>query len=247
MQKKKRSAMLSKTFFFVVAMGIGFGIEHKIAESKIEKERSVAQGKMSALNKKMVLLQKQMTMEKYEKFEAAAAPVEVQCKASQHVSQQVSQKAPDKESAEKKNLIAKLEKLSKDLQDMDVKTKYYDEQLGSSKVELAEMKANSKNLYSELNMVLAEKKTFETQMKKTEADRDDKLKNLKIAKVEFTQCSQHNAELALLAEDLVEKYRNKGFGSLFLEKEPITGIKKIDLDKIVQQYSSKIKEKKIAN
>jgi hypothetical protein len=45
-----------------------------------------------------------------------------------------------------------------------------------------------------------------------------------------------------IANELVDKYKDKGvFGSV-LAKEPLTGVKKVELEHLVQEYGDKIEE-----
>ena len=76
----------------------------------------------------------------------------------------------------------------------------------------------------------------------------------RIAKVEaernttnqkYDQCAVNNARLYVIAEELIERYENRGFVSGLLEKEPLTQIKRVELERLVQDYKDKIDQQKV--
>jgi len=59
------------------------------------------------------------------------------------------------------------------------------------------------------------------------------------------RCQTHNARLCVIADELVEKYKNKGITSSILQKEPFTQLEKVEIEEIVQEYKEKIEEQKL--
>ncbi|MEZ4601754.1 MAG: hypothetical protein R2940_18340 [Syntrophotaleaceae bacterium] len=79
-------------------------------------------------------------------------------------------------------------------------------------------------------------------------DKSDKLaatgqqleKKLQYTTGQRDRCTAHNAELSAAASDLLDAYENKGVFSALLAKEPITGLKKIEVEHLVQNYRQKV-------
>ncbi len=50
------------------------------------------------------------------------------------------------------------------------------------------------------------------------------------------RCRTDNAKLASLADELMEKFREKGVVDSLLQKEPVTQIKRVELEEMLQKY-----------
>lgn len=73
-------------------------------------------------------------------------------------------------------------------------------------------------------------------------DLTDKLERSKSA---HNKCIEHNARLCTIAGELIEKYKNKGVGDAIAQKEPFTQVKKIELEKLIQEYTDRIEDEKV--
>ena len=58
-------------------------------------------------------------------------------------------------------------------------------------------------------------------------------------------CITHNKTLAGLADELVAAYKDKGVGTALLQKEPLTQVKRVEMEKLVSEYRDKIDQQKI--
>jgi septal ring factor EnvC (AmiA/AmiB activator) len=114
---------------------------------------------------------------------------------------------------------------------LEMKVKELDEASAKTKKELQEMERSSKDLDREVKKVTGEKQALQAELKKKDQD--------------FGQCVTNNAELCIIADELLKKYQNKGIGAVILQKEPLTQIEKVELEKIVQQYQEEIGQRKI--
>jgi hypothetical protein len=81
-------------------------------------------------------------------------------------------------------------------------------------------------------------------LKKTAGEKQALQADLKRTTRELGTCSSNNADLALIAEELVKRYKNKGFGAVLLEKEPLTQVRKVELEQLTNQYLEDIAQKK---
>ena len=86
-----------------------------------------------------------------------------------------------------------------------------------------------------------QKQTFQTLQ-----EREKELKQLTVdSQRKYDQCADHNARLYVIAQELIRKYESKGVVGSLLEKEPITQIKKVELEKLKQDYKDKIDQQKL--
>jgi hypothetical protein len=63
---------------------------------------------------------------------------------------------------------------------------------------------------------------------------------------EIERLRVHNAKLVVIAEELIVRYEKKGTGKILLENEPLTQLKKIEFEKMRQEYYDRI-DKEIAS
>lgn len=53
-------------------------------------------------------------------------------------------------------------------------------------------------------------------------------------------CETHNAKLLQVNQDLLGQYENKGFLDSLMQREPVTGLKGVELENIVQDYQERL-------
>ena len=56
------------------------------------------------------------------------------------------------------------------------------------------------------------------------------------------QCASNNESLGRIAEELIGKYKDKKLFDVILQKEPVTQIKRVELERLDQEYRDKIKK-----
>ena len=59
-------------------------------------------------------------------------------------------------------------------------------------------------------------------------------------------CTTHNQRLADLSGELLARYRDRGFFDVLLAKEPVTGLRRVELEKLEQDYRGKIRDERLA-
>jgi chromosome segregation ATPase len=62
---------------------------------------------------------------------------------------------------------------------------------------------------------------------------------------QLANCVENNERLCLITEELVEKYENKGVTGSLMRLEPFTQIEKVELEKLVQEYTDRIEKERI--
>jgi chromosome segregation ATPase len=86
-----------------------------------------------------------------------------------------------------------------------------------------------------------ERQTFQTLQ-----EREKELRQLtEESHRQYDRCAEHNARLCTIAGDLIRKYESKGVVKTLLTNEPFTQIKKVELEKLVQEYKDKIDKEKL--
>jgi chromosome segregation ATPase len=79
----------------------------------------------------------------------------------------------------------------------------------------------------------------------------ENLQNLEAQRQETTQtlrrCATHNSRLVEISEELVEKYKQKKCTASLLQNEPFTGVKKVELEHLMQEYSERIDKARFDN
>ena len=82
----------------------------------------------------------------------------------------------------------------------------------------------------DLKRLVVEKKTLRSEVRKE--------------RQKLHRCETGNARVCLIANELIEKYRDKGLGSVLMQKEPLTRLKKVELERFIQEYKEKIEEQR---
>lgn len=228
---------LPKNIIPIAALIIGLIVGLGIGQIQIKKEQKVSQDKVKEANRKIAFIQKKVLEEKSE----AVASVEQKC--------QRDLDKLDKLQNEKKTLEAQLVKSTEQAHRLEMKVKESDEANAKAKEvfartkketdetaartakKLQETERTNKDLDREVKKITGEKQTLQAELKKKAQD--------------LGRCASNNAELCSIAEDLLNKYKHKGLGAVLMEKEPITQIKKVELEKLSQQYREEIEQQKI--
>jgi hypothetical protein len=85
----------------------------------------------------------------------------------------------------------------------------------------------------------------EMEIKRLSAEQQALQANLKKHQEGLERCEGNNARLCIIAGDILEKYEKKGVFTSISQNEPFTQLKKVELEKYVQEYSQLIEQEKI--
>jgi len=223
----KQIPQLQKIIIPIVAIVIGLIIGLGVGHLQMKKEQKIFQDKIKEANKKITFIQKKMEEEKTE----ATASLEQKC-----------QSDLNKLLNEKKALGGQLVKLKEQAHSLEAKIeakiKEADELTAKNKKELQDAgkkydqaSQHNKDLEHDLKKVKGEKDALQAQLKKTNQN--------------LSSCDVNNAKLCVIGEELVKAYKNKGVKDAILEKEPLTQIKKVELEQLAQKYKEEIEQQKI--
>jgi myosin protein heavy chain len=216
---------IQKIIVPTVALAIGLTIGLGTGYFQIKKEQKISQGKIAEANKKVAFMQKRMTEEKSE----SASSLEQQYRSDL-----------EKIEKEKAALGGQVGKFKAQVQTLEVKISETEKDAARLQKELQEQGSKyahvvqqNKDLDGSLKKVTGEKQALHAGLQKTTKD--------------LGQCAANNARLSVLSEELLKKYRNKGLGTILIANEPLTQIKKVELEKLTQQYQEEIEQQKIKN
>lgn len=95
------------------------------------------------------------------------------------------------------------------------------------------------NLREESNRIIREKNEQNSALT---GERDRLSTSLQQETFQNKRCREHNGRFAQLSEELVHQYENKGVLKSLGEIEPFTQLKKVELEKMCQEYRDKIDE-----
>jgi chromosome segregation ATPase len=195
-----------------------------VGQVQINKEQKICQDRIKEANKKVAFFQKKMAEDKTEAM-AALEQSEQKCRVELDKLQLTLRN-------ERKSLTGQVRALKEQAQKLEMQAKASAEELAGKKKELREMERNNKELEQGLKKTTGEKQALQTELKKTTQD--------------LAHCASNNAELCIIAEELLTKYRNKGVGAAILEREPLFQVKKVELEQLTQKYREEIEQQKIS-
>ena len=223
----KQIPQLQKIIIPIVAIVIGLSIGLGVGHLQLKKEQKIFQDKIKESGKKMAFIQKKMAEEKDE----ATSSLGQKC-----------QSDADKLQNDKKALSAQLAKLKEQKKDLDArietKNKETEDVIAKNKKDLQE--AGKK-----YDQAIQQNKDLERNLKKVNGEKDNLQAQLKKTTKALKSCKENNAALCVIGEELVKAYKNKGITTAILEKEPLTQIKKVELEQLTQKYKENIEQLKI--
>lgn len=73
-----------------------------------------------------------------------------------------------------------------------------------------------------------------------EAEKSDLDAALKAKNGDYDRCAEKNAELFAIGLDVIDLYENKGMWDSLWQKEPVTKLKKVEMENLVSEYKHKL-------
>jgi len=209
----------------ILGLALGLGVGHL----QVVKEQKISQGKLKEANRKLAFMQSKITEGNNDA--ATAASIQQQCLADK-----------DKLSNEKKAADGQLGKLKAQLA---MKVKEADEAAVKADKKFRGMEGLNKDLGQELKKTTEERLALQSELKKANGEFSALQSAFKKTTESLSSCDTKNARLCIISEELLKKYRNRGLGSVLLQSEPLTQLKKVELEHLIQQYQEEIAQQKI--
>jgi chromosome segregation ATPase len=212
-------------------LGAGLSGGLYYGDLRLKQEKRLHQEIVSDVNKK-----KEQIYKRYQEKNALSSQL-LRAKSSLEARIREIEKEIEKKDQEKAVDIANYKKLEKDIEKKDNKIASLEGEIGDIKTKLdnvvKEGEKKEKKYISEINELKEKKNLITLEKKNVESE-------LKTVKRALDRARNHNGELCILAEDLLAGYENKGTFTSMLEKEPFLQLKKIELEKYIQEYQDKI-------
>ncbi len=261
---------LSKIILSMIALLVGLIVGLGIGQLQMKKEQKIFHNKMQEASRKIAFIQKKMAEEKNE----ATLSIEQRYQHDLDQLQQ-EKKALDEQIGKWKELVRKLEadlkqteeafaraqkefqeerqqhaqsfqqarllaaKREEELKDqvrkLEAKLRQTEEAFTRTQRELQEERQNYAQAYRDL----------ESQQKKLTAEKQVLQAELEKTKRNLGQCEVNNAKLCILAEEVIQAYWNKGIGATLMQKEPLTQIRKVELEQLTQAYREEVEKLRI--
>jgi chromosome segregation ATPase len=160
---------------------------------------------------------------------------------------------------EKQQGLAETEKLQKEKQGLALENKDLKSRVDALIAQAASVEAmrakseakatseESKNgqLSALLAKTEADRKALEQKQQQTFQALQEREKHLKELNGRYDRCAENNVRLYAIGLELIKQYQDKGFLRTLVQKEPFTQIKKVELEKLVQDYRDKIDKEKV--
>lgn len=130
------------------------------------------------------------------------------------------------------------------------------EQIGVAKAEVKQIAKQHRDAVEEFNRRLAERDEALEKWKAAyeEAANVARAKDAERAKFEaqaasfkagLKVCKTKNTELAKIGRELLQHYESANFADLAVASEPLTGVRRVEIQNLLQDYSDKILDQKV--
>lgn len=83
------------------------------------------------------------------------------------------------------------------------------------------------------------------QLSLRDAEVNDARQSLEQSKAQYAACETKNITLYSYAEEVLKRYKNKGVWSALSQKDPVFGLKEVEVENVVQEYQLKYDSQKV--
>ncbi|WP_028319100.1 hypothetical protein [Desulfobulbus elongatus] len=218
---------LGRTLVGLVVLGFaagGYGLY------RLDTERKGLRKQVEALGIRGELLQKKYNEQKAVANAMRRAAQEVESRARTMAANLATM---EKEKQHLEGMVAEHEqKLAAMQKDCEETVASHEQRYGALQTSFEQLKEESTRIITEKNQHISqlthERETLDASLKQEIFQRK--------------RCVEQNARFAVLTEELVQQYENKGIFGALGQIEPFTQLKKVELEKMCQEYRDKIDE-----
>lgn len=206
--------------FIVIALGIavGFAVGFGWGHMRLQSEQKTCAAKIKDLNRRLS---------------------QAQSRYSQDIAQQTVLED------EKRAALEEVEKLRTEKKVLKSKTDSLDAKSGQLNERLIKVEAERNSLDKKEKQGLQTIQERDREIKQLVEIRQRLQNELKRVNQTYDRCAENNAGMYAVASEVLHRYEGKGFKDRVLEKEPFTQIKKVELERLVQEYRDKIDSQKL--
>ena len=220
---------------FIILFIAGFIISFFYGNYRLEKQRVVMQAEIDKSVRKAEQLQRRYVEQKTTADRLQRMNISL---AGQKNTLQTELEKTKEEYSNLENDFTKLKALENEGRNKLAECKKTYDSLLAKNNELRDSLEEEKKLFAET------KHEHGIQIEKIEKERDDKISELRSLENRMASCINKNSRLCIIADELLNKYENKGIMSSLLEKEPMTQLKKVELEKLTQEYKGTIEKQR---
>ena len=225
----------SKLFIWIILFTTGFTIALLYGNYRLGKQRVLMQIEIDKSERKSELLQRRYVEQK------ATSDRLQRMNISLNGQKNTLQTELDREKEEFANLEKEFEKL-KNIE--NEKSGKLSDCINNYSGLMTANKELKRRLEEETTRLSATINEYKEQITDLETDRDNKISEIRSIESRMESCMNKNARLCIIADELINRYEDKGIMSSLLQKEPLTQIKKVELEKFAQEYKENIEKQK---
>ncbi|OPY79410.1 MAG: Chromosome partition protein Smc [Syntrophorhabdus sp. PtaU1.Bin058] len=206
--------------FIAIALGIavGFAVGFGWGHVRLQSEQKMYTAKIKDLNRRLS---------------------QAQSKYSQDIAQQTVLED------EKRAALEEVEKIRTEKKVLKSKADSLDAKSGQLTERLAKVETERNSLDKKEKQDLRTIEERDKEIKQLVEIRQRLQNELKRVNQRYDRCVENNAGMYIVASEILHRYEGKGFKDRVLEKEPFTQIKKVELERLVQEYRDKIDAQKM--
>ncbi|MHC1729282.1 MAG: hypothetical protein AB9866_25335 [Syntrophobacteraceae bacterium] len=199
--------------------GLGYGKYH------LGKERKAHQEKINEVNKKVALLQNKSSEER-----SLRSSLESQ----------------------KRGLTGEVEKLRKEntllaeeIKKVENKTEGFEGKIKELSEESKRLKAARDETSAQLAQVVQVAGDLEIEVKRLTTGKQTLEASLAKVNQDLDKCRTNNGKLCTIADEMLQRQKPKNMIGALIQNEPVTQLKKVEVEKYVQEYKDKIHQEKL--
>ena len=220
-----------RLFFSVLIIIFGAAVYLGYLLYQVTEERNILNARLDDANSKFKLVQKKYVRQKAENsvLQRNKLSLEGRLRKAGSDLKKVEQ--------EKEKIVREMELIeSKHLK----KVAGFEKQIKKFKERIVKLKENRDMYRARLTETVRTVKERNQTIAGLKADKAELGASLSETEFSLKRCKKHNVNLCKISEDLVSAYHAKGLGKTILQTEPLTQLKKVELEQMVQEYLDKI-------
>ncbi|NWF55222.1 MAG: hypothetical protein HXY45_10565 [Syntrophaceae bacterium] len=240
------------------AAGVGAGVFY--GQTQLRNQEKAHQAKIKEMNQRLSQAMRRVSEEKSVQTTLEDEKKEVQARLDKLQKEKESLEGQNKDLAEKAAALeTRVGSSEARAAGLEKKVASLEKKVGSLETNAASLEKKHSDLAARLSRTEAERNSLHQKLRETTEEvraRDQALKNaaadwqksqgeLKRMTQKYDRCAANNARLSALADELVKRYQGKGVMDSIMEKEPLTQVKKVELEKLCQEYRYKIEDQRI--
>jgi chromosome segregation ATPase len=222
----KKVAMIVLPLFVGLAIGLVYG------QARLGSSEKAHQARIKEMSQRLSQSQRKYSQE-----------MDVQASLEQE--KRRIQEEVEKLTGEKAAVSARTEDLKARVASSEAKAVELEKKNALLEARAATAETKSGHLAERLSKVEAEGAALDQKQRQTFQTLQEREKELKQINRKYDQCAESNARLYTAADELIKRYEGRGAIGKVLEKEPFTQIKRVELERLVQDYKDRIDQQKM--